>query len=74
MLNELSQAQKGKVHVFLSYVGDRHNTNISNFIAYAKGRSLMGEEGLRKWLMYFLYKNEYRILKPVAITIKRRLR
>jgi hypothetical protein len=24
--------------------------------------------------MYFLYKNEYRIFKPVEITIRRRLR
>jgi hypothetical protein len=26
------------------------------------------------WLMYFLYKNEYSILKPVEITIRKGLR
>jgi hypothetical protein len=32
MLNEVSQAQKKKVACFLSHVGDRHNTNISNIM------------------------------------------
>jgi hypothetical protein len=50
-------------------------------IGHAKGRSLMGEgEGKRRklgkwiWLIYFLYKNEYRTFKPVEITIRNELR
>jgi hypothetical protein len=39
-----------------------------------------GEGGERRklggwrWLMHFLYKNKYRIFKPVEITIRRELR
>jgi hypothetical protein len=46
---------------------------------YDKGSLLMGEGAQRRklrrcmWLMYFLYMNEYRILKPVEITIRREL-
>jgi hypothetical protein len=43
------------------------------------GNSLEGEGKRRKqrrgiWVMHFLYKNEYRMFKPVEITIRRGLR
>jgi hypothetical protein len=40
-----------------------------------KGRALAGEGGQKRiWLMHFLYKNEYRVFKPVEIPIRRGLR
>jgi hypothetical protein len=34
-----------------------------------------GEKEVKKvWLMFFLYKNEYRIFKPVEMKIRRGLR
>jgi hypothetical protein len=40
MLSELSQAQKDKGTSFLSYVEDRHNTNICNIM-----KNRLGWEG-----------------------------
>jgi hypothetical protein len=79
ILSEFSHVQKAKVHhVFLSYVEYRPNINTRNMkkkTSYTKER-----EGKRKklrrsiWLMYFLYKNEYKLFKPVEITIRKGLR
>jgi hypothetical protein len=41
-----------------------------------RGGHIREKEGKRRgiWLMYFIFKNEYRIFKPVKITIKMGLR
>jgi hypothetical protein len=78
ILSEISQVQKAKDHIFL------HMWNIDLIqiqAGHTKGRTQRRErEGKRRklrmsiWLMYFLYKNEYRIFKPVEIIIGRALR
>jgi hypothetical protein len=50
-----------------------------NRTGYTKGGNIKEGEGKRRklrrriWLMYFLYKNEYRIFQPVDATMKRGL-
>jgi hypothetical protein len=39
-----------------------------------KGGGKRGTLRRRIWLMYFIYKNEYRIFTPVEITVRRRIR
>jgi hypothetical protein len=63
----------------LSYVEDRPNTNAAILwnTGHTKGRSHMGGvRKLRTWigLIYFLYKNECRDLKPTETTIRKGLR
>jgi hypothetical protein len=83
MLSEIGQAQKDKKDAWLlSHV---RQTQCKYKQYYEKqvilrGRCIQEREGKRRklrrwiWLMYFLCKNEYRIFKPVEITIRRQLR
>jgi hypothetical protein len=75
---KLVRFRKSKSTYFLSYVEYRPNTNaaVLQKIGHAKGGHIWGKEGKKRWiwLMSFLYKNEYRILKPVEITRRRGLR
>jgi hypothetical protein len=83
ILSEVSQAQKvKKPHVF----SHMWNTDPIQMQQYhekqvtLRGGHIREREGKRRklrrliWLMYSLYKNEYRIFKPVEITIRRGLR
>jgi hypothetical protein len=46
---------------------------IYTHVSKCKNDKIKGERKKRRriWLMYFLYENEYRIFKPVEITIRR---
>jgi hypothetical protein len=73
---KLVRIRKPNATCFLSYVEYKLNTNACNMIR--KGHILESEDKGRKlkrsiWLIYFLYKNEYRIFKPVKITMRKRL-
>jgi hypothetical protein len=79
---KLARLKKPKTACFLSFV---KYTQYKYKQYYEKQVTLRGghireREGKRRklrrliWLMYSLYKNEYRIFKPVEITIRRGLR
>jgi hypothetical protein len=81
-LSEANQAQKAKGHVFSLICGTEAQYKYKQY--YQKQVMLRGghyqeREGKRQklrrwiWLMYFLYKNEYTIFKPVEITTRRGL-
>jgi hypothetical protein len=76
-------SEKLRPHIF-SHMWNKDPIQIQAILwktGHTKGRSYTREgEGKRRkltrwiWLMYSLYKNEYRIFKPVEITIRRGLR
>jgi type IV secretory pathway component VirB8 len=43
-------------------------------VTYERGKAKKRKLRRWIWLMYFQYKNEYRIIKPVEISIRRGLR
>jgi hypothetical protein len=82
ILSEVSQVQKAKVCMFSLICGTqaqyKYNQYFEKHVMLMEGH-IQEREGERKkvrrqiWLMYFLYKNEYKIFKSVEITIRRRL-
>jgi hypothetical protein len=76
-LSKVSQVQKATY--FLSYMEYKPNANYQKYYkkqVTPRGGHLWKREGKRRklgrliWSMYFLYKNDYRIFKPVEIIIR----
>jgi hypothetical protein len=52
----------------------RPNVNTNKWRSYMKGEGKRRKLRIRIWLMYSLYKNEFRIFKPFEINIRNGLR
>jgi hypothetical protein len=79
--DELARFGKPKSTSFFSYVEYRSNTSNKQYYErqitireVTNRRGSVKEGSKEEGSLIFLYKNEYRIFKPVEITIRRRLR